>query len=708
MGVNGIYGLSGSGLDIESMVKVGMMSKQNDYNKMQQKLTTQTWTKEAFNTVYADLATYNYSTLSQYKMQSTMNAMGATSSNASAVTVSANGAAAAMTHTVNVTSMASNAYLLTGDEKISRAADTADQKSSSIYLSDVIDVSDWGDEDALSFTIGDGTNQATVKLTKADIVDNRQTLYDLASAITNAKTTSGEALNLTASYDATNDAFSIYNKTGGESNKITIGVGDAKSLALINNLNMQQVNQSATADGVTSSLGTKMAFTSETYAAAAEDLSSKQEAYNTAKAAYEAAKAALEELQANQDYKYSQDADDWFSKYGGYSASQKHTYTRPDWIAGAVTAYGIEDRTSNVRYDQWSYDGETTIYRTAIVEQIQTQANERLSAEDADGKDFFERLAAARSTYETANAAYTAAQSDLNAAQRTYNDELASVLGSGSAKSVSGTSGTVTIDGKSYTTDNNRVTASNVTYTVTGLGSSTVNVTQDTEAIIDKVKSFVEDYNKLLDGLYEKYSETRYSDYKPLTDAQKDQMSEEQIEKWEKKAKSGMLYHDQTISKILDKMRTALATPVEGLSGKYNSAYSLGIDTSKTNGHIKLDEDKLKKALAAEPESVYAVFGTLPQADSKGNYDYNSMGVAQRLGDVMVASMKEVKTYAGESAEMADGSTLGNLMQELQTKMSNFKTMMAAFESKLYKKYDALEVALSQLGTQLNYITGGQ
>ena len=95
-------------------------------------------------------------------------------------------------------------------------------------------------------------------------------------------------------------------------------------------------------------------------------------------------------------------------------------------------------------------------------------------------------------------------------------------------------------------------------------------------------------------------------------------------------------------------------------------------------------------------------------SDSKGNYDYNSMGIAQRLGDVMTSSMKEVKTYAGESAEIADGSTLGNLMQELQTKMSNFKTMMSAFESKLYKKYDALEVALSQLGTQLNYITGGQ
>ena len=693
MGVNGIYGLSGSGLDIESMVKVGMMSKQNDYNKMQQKLTTQTWTKEAFNTVYADLATYNYSTLSQYKMQSTMNAMGATSSNTSAVTVSANGAAAAMTHTVNVTSMASNAYLLTGDEKISRAADTADQKSSSIYLSDVIDVSDWGDEDALSFTIGDGTNQATVKLTKADIVDNRQTLYDLASAITNAKTTSGEALNLTASYDATNDAFSIYNKTGGESNKITIGVSDEKSMALINSLNMQQVNQSATADGVTSSLGTKMEFGSATYTAAAQDLSDKQAAYDSAKAAYDAAKATLDELLADTDYQYSQEADKFFSEEAGKGWS----YSRPDWVPGAMSEYSVAEKGADNAYDRWYYD------YNQIVPAIQSKANEALS-----GKNHADRLAAAQLAFDAADDAYTTATDELATAQETYASELDSVLGSASALSVSGTSGAVTIDGKSYTTDNNRVTASNVTYTVTGLGSSTVNVTQDTDAIIEKVKSFVEDYNKLLDGLYEKYSETKYSDYKPLTDAQKDQMSEEQIEKWEKKAKSGMLYHDQTIGKILDKMRTALATPVEGLSGKYNSAYSLGIDTSKTNGHIKLDEDKLKKALAAEPESVYAVFGTLPQADSKGNYDYNSMGVAQRLGDVMVASMKEVKTYAGESAEMADGSTLGNLMQELQTKMSNFKTMMAAFESKLYKKYDALEVALSQLGTQLNYITGGQ
>ncbi len=533
MGVNGIYGLSGSGLDIESMVKVGMMSKQSEYNKMQQKMTQQTWTKEAFNTVYADLATYNYSTLSQYKMQSNMNAMGATSSNTDAVSVSANGAAASMTHNVEVKSLASNAYLLTAGDRIKRAADEGDKKSSSIYLKDVINTSEWDKDSSISFDISDGTNKSTITLTYEDIVTNEQTLYDLASAINNAKTAAGDSLNLTASYDSTNDAFAIYNKNGGKDNTIAITSNNTDATDLLNNLGMAAV------------------------------------------------------------------------------PSDGSTITEDKVITFAT--------------------GEKT-------------------------------------------------------------------------EAAAGTNGEVIVDGKSYKTTGSTLTVSNVIYNVNGTGKSTVTVSQDTDAIIDKVKSFVDDYNKMLDGLYEKYTETKYSDYKPLTDSQKENMTEEQIEKWEKKAKSGTLYHDQTIGKILDKMRSALATPVDGLSGKYNSAYSIGIDTSKTNGHITLDEDKLKAALAAEPNSVYEIFGTLPEDED----DFNGMGIAQRLGDVMVSSMKEVKTYAGESSEISDGSQLGNLMLELQTKMSNFKTMMAAFESKLYKKYDAMEVALSKLGSQLGFITGGQ
>ncbi|MBR1398319.1 MAG: hypothetical protein IJ563_12430 [Selenomonadaceae bacterium] len=70
--------------------------------------------------------------------------------------------------------------------------------------------------------------------------------------------------------------------------------------------------------------------------------------------------------------------------------------------------------------------------------------------------------------------------------------------------------------------------------------------------------------------------------------------------------------------------------------------------------------------------------------------------------------MKSIRTRAGLDETANDDSDLGVLMRELQTKMSNFKKMMDSFENKLYKKYDAMEVALSRLGVQMNYITGGQ
>ena len=118
MGVNGLYGLSGSGLDIESMVKAGMLSKQNQYDKMYKKEVKNEWLKQGFNEIYTSLNTFKYSTLSDYKMQSNMSAMNAESSNTSAVKVTANGAAVAMTHTVAVEELSTNAYLLTKDDGI--------------------------------------------------------------------------------------------------------------------------------------------------------------------------------------------------------------------------------------------------------------------------------------------------------------------------------------------------------------------------------------------------------------------------------------------------------------------------------------------------------------------------------------------------------------------------------------------------------------
>ena len=62
MGANGIYGLSGSGLDIESLVKMGMMKKQNQYDKMYQQQVQQTWQKEAYNDVFTKVNNFKNAT----------------------------------------------------------------------------------------------------------------------------------------------------------------------------------------------------------------------------------------------------------------------------------------------------------------------------------------------------------------------------------------------------------------------------------------------------------------------------------------------------------------------------------------------------------------------------------------------------------------------------------------------------------------------
>ena len=244
---------------------------------------------------------------------------------------------------------------------------------------------------------------------------------------------------------------------------------------------------------------------------------------------------------------------------------------------------------------------------------------------------------------------------------------------------------------------------------VSAAGSTaTLTVTQDTDKIIENVKKFVEDYNKMLDALNDKYYEEKYKDYDVLTQNQEKAMTKEQIDKWNEKAKSGLLNHNQTIGKMISQMREAIYTPVESVDSKYNTMMSIGVSSSTDRGHLQLNEEKLKKALAEDPDCVYQLLtssGEKVDKNGKSYTDYNSEGVAQRIGDKVMDVLKEMKDYAGTSTE-DDSSTLGTLIRDMKTKMSNFKVMMSAYESMLYKKYDAMETAIQRLTYQSGYITG--
>lgn len=206
MGVNGIYGLSGSGLDVESMVKTAMKAKQAQYDKMYKKEVKQEWIKSAYNDFYNSLTTYKYTTLSNYKMQSNMNAMKANSTSASTVTATANGEAAAMSHNVKVNALSSNAYLQTTKDGIKR--DNADSNKS-IYLKDIIKNKIVGTNDTTKTGISSyDTNEDTVTLTDGTVIANASKTAALSFKIKDAATTTVTTRYTTTTTDASGNVIS--------------------------------------------------------------------------------------------------------------------------------------------------------------------------------------------------------------------------------------------------------------------------------------------------------------------------------------------------------------------------------------------------------------------------------------------------------------------------------------------------------------------
>ena len=73
--------------------------------------------------------------------------------------------------------------------------------------------------------------------------------------------------------------------------------------------------------------------------------------------------------------------------------------------------------------------------------------------------------------------------------------------------------------------------------------------------MFEAIKTMVEDYNKIVESVYKEMTTKPNRDYQPLTDEQKKEMSKEQIEKWEEKAKEGLLFADTQLRSLHDALR---------------------------------------------------------------------------------------------------------------------------------------------------------
>lgn len=269
---------------------------------------------------------------------------------------------------------------------------------------------------------------------------------------------------------------------------------------------------------------------------------------------------------------------------------------------------------------------------------------------------------------------------------------------------------TITKDGKTYEVKDNKtnnITLDGVTFKFNNVTSEKVNITSKTDVTKakDNIVKFVNDYNTLMEKLNTLISEKRDSSYMPLTNAQKEEMSEKEIELWEKKVKVGQLSRDSDLTRIRNAMKTAMSSLV-GSSGQ--SLKSFGItavtDYSGTkNGTFSIDEDKLTKALENNPEDVMKVF--INNSD-----DASEKGVLQQLKSIFD---KETQNSTGsllkkagiEGSATASNNTLSRRIAQYETKISRMQTLFATKQQALYSKYARLETLMNNLNNQSSSLT---
>ena len=235
--------------------------------------------------------------------------------------------------------------------------------------------------------------------------------------------------------------------------------------------------------------------------------------------------------------------------------------------------------------------------------------------------------------------------------------------------------------------------------------TETITVSRNTDQIVDGVKSFIEDYNALIDKLNSLIEEdTDYREYAPLTDAQKKEMSEKEIELWEEKAKKGLLRNDSTISTFLQQMRSAI---YQRPAGSPFAIYDLGIETGEweTKGKLVMDADgeaTLRAAIESNPDGVVALFtGEQGLASQLDKILTNTASTSFVSGNSR-GSLVEIAGYA-ETASDKD-NTLYNTIQQIDQKIKDLKAAYEQEKTRYWNKFNAMESMIQQMSSQSSWL----
>lgn len=253
------------------------------------------------------------------------------------------------------------------------------------------------------------------------------------------------------------------------------------------------------------------------------------------------------------------------------------------------------------------------------------------------------------------------------------------------------------------------ITRSSNTFTVEGLTlellseggteDTVINAERDTEAVVEAVKSFVADYNTMLDKLNGYMDEDAdYRNYAPLTTEQKKEMSENEIKLWEEKARTGLVRRDSTVSELISNLRSAMYSKPDGC--KF-ALYNIGIETGnwQDKGKLEFDEAAFRKALSEDPQSVKTLF--TDKEDGLASKITGIVGGATKLSVGTPGSLVKLAGAKGWSAN-AKTNTLYLSTLSINERLKELNDKYEAERQRYWNQFNSMEKIISQYNTQSN------
>lgn len=687
-----------SGMDTESLVTAlvsGYQLKKDNLVKAQTKLS---WKQEKWKTMNTSIYSFYSGKLSAARFSKAYSLKKSTVSNSSVATVTASSSAVAGDQTLKVKELASSGYLTGGE--VTNKSDSASKITGSSKLSAIT---------------GKTSGQGSVTLS----VDGKSTNIELTDDMTvNQFIVKLKDAGVQASFDEANQRFFISSKTSGKDGDFSLVANDTTGRESLYELGLYTDDKTSTAE-YTKWAGYYNAADG-TYTSALDDIINS--AYESNKISFDT--VAQEKLAAYS--KASATVDSFNTKYMSDTGVTAEDNAKAQLAALISKGKGGDD---NSDFDESKLtDKEKENYKT-LKSDIANYDTAKKSMEDLknyvnievkDGKTTVSALKETDSAAGVANIAAKTAdrntkiKADLttqyqNKAKSSYDMiNAAHEFSKGASRKV-GQDSEIELNGATFTSNSNNYSINGITIQVTAKTKDdeqvTITTDTDVDAIYKSIKDMFTDYNKLIKSMDEAYNADSSKGYEPLTDDEKSAMTDDEVEKWETKIKDSLLRKDDTLSSIINTMKNDMASSIT-INGKSYALSSFGIATQgyfasgeneKGVYHIDGDsddsvtsgnDDKLRAAIAGDPETVVSFFS---QLFSKVYTD---------LGNKMATSS------VSSAYTVYNDKQMNKQYSEYTTKISDAESKITTWEDYYYSKFSAMESALSKLNSQTSSMSG--